>query len=349
MTLHQKDGDDYAGGTRRPTAVAHAQHDIAPGVVLILGGSSTLGLAAGRALLAAGHPVALTTRNAEGTGRIHTALAPGEAGIPGGGTDFSGNRPDLFSNRPDLFSNRPDLSNGGADRCRVCRHTGHAPYAVLPVESAESLPDRCADALGTPPRHMVDFMHGRFETLVAAAHVHDIDRWAIDDIALRVRCLRAVSRAMLAERAGRCVFVSSTAAAMAAHGQGYYAAAKAAGEALYRSAGLELASRGVTTCSLRLGWVDAGRGADFIRGNDAPYRDGTAHAVPTPHTATQLADGVPTGRLVTVDEVVGTLMFLLSGAATSLNATHITLDGGFTAGKPRAGTPRTGSGTRRTG
>ena len=192
-------------------------------------------------------------------------------------------------------------------------------------------------------------MHGRFETLVAAAHVHAIDRWAIDDIALRARCLRAVSRAMLAERAGRCVFVSSTAAAMAAHGQGYYAAAKAAGEALYRSAGLELASRGVTTCSLRLGWVDAGRGADFIRGNDAPYRDGTAHAVPTPHTATQLADGVPTGRLVTVDEVVGPLMFLLSGAATSLNATHITLDGGFTAGKPRAGTPRTGSGTRRTG
>ena len=91
MTLHQKDGDDYAGGTRRPTAVAHAQHDIAPGVVLILGGSSTLGLAAGRALLAAGHPVALTTRNAEGTGCILAALAPGEAGIPGGGTDFSGN------------------------------------------------------------------------------------------------------------------------------------------------------------------------------------------------------------------------------------------------------------------
>lgn len=316
MTMHQKDGDDRTGHTQQPPAIPHTQHGIAPGVVLILGGSSALGLTAGRALRAAGHPVALTARNAAGTERIHATLAP-----------------------------------GGADHRHVQNRAAFAPYAVLPVESAESLPDRCTDALGAPPRHMLDFMHGRFETLVSAASPDAIDRWAIDDIALRARCLRAVSRAMLAERAGRCVFVSSTAAAMAAHGQGYYAAAKAAGEALYRSAGLELASRGVTTCALRLGWVDAGRGADFIRHSDTPHRDATPHTPQTAHmqhthhtqhTGTRLADGIPTGRLVTVDEVVGTLMFLLSEAAASLNATHITLDGGFTAGKPRAGTPHTG-------
>ena len=74
--------------------------------------------------------------------------------------------------------------------------------------------------------------------------------WAAVDIGLRARLVRAVGRSMLARRFGRCVFVSSSAAECPAEGQGYYAAAKLAGEALYRSLAVELSGRGITACSL---------------------------------------------------------------------------------------------------
>lgn len=69
---------------------------------------------------------------------------------------------------------------------------------------------------------------------------------------------------MLARRFGRCVFVSSSAAQRPSPGQGWYAAAKLAGEGLYRSLGVELAGRGLSACSARLSWLDAGRGHEFL-------------------------------------------------------------------------------------
>ena len=69
---------------------------------------------------------------------------------------------------------------------------------------------------------------------------------------------------MLARRFGRCVFVSSSAAECPAEGQGYYAAAKLAGEALYRSLAVELSGRGITACSLRQSCLYAGRCAVFL-------------------------------------------------------------------------------------
>lgn len=269
--------------TAMPRTDAGYGAPIAPGPVLILGGTCTLGLTLARRLLGAGLAVALTARDAAGEERVHHALE----------------------------------CLGG-------------DYAVLRPVTPESLPERCAATLGCAPRHMVDLMHGRYESLLAAASPQEIDQWACDDIALRARCLRAVSRAMLAARAGRCVFVSSTAASLAAMGQGYYAAAKAAGEALYRSTGLELGRRGVTACTLRLGWLDAGRGAPFIA-RHGPPQDMTRETTGEPGLG--ISASIPTGRLVTVDEAVGTLLYLLSDAAISLNGTHLTLDGGFTAGK----------------
>ena len=101
-----------------------------------------------------------------------------------------------------------------------------------------------------------------------------------------------------------------------AEGQGYYAAAKLAGEALYRSLAVELSGRGVTACSLRLSWLDAGRGAVFLeRRREAVEKR------------------MPIGRLVRMDEAVETVLFLLSASASSVNGTVVTLDGGLSATK----------------
>lgn len=119
---------------------------------------------------------------------------------------------------------------------------------------------------------------------------------------------------MLARRRGRCLFISSAAADRPAPGQGFYAAAKLAGEALYRSLGLELGRRGVTACSLRLSWIDAGRGRRFLSGR-----------------SDKASERMPTGRLVTADEAFDAMLFLLK--TPSFNATTAVLDGGLSSAK----------------
>lgn len=276
------------------------------GPALIAGGSCQLALALGAALAAEGVAVALTARDAAGAARIHAALphavvlplrAPG--GAPRSAAD---DEPGDFDG-PHAGPHDGPHDGPGSD---------HTP---------ETLPQRAEAALGGMPRLFADFLHGRFESLLPAAAPEDIDLWAARDIAFRARLLRAVSRAMLARRDGRCVFVSSIAAERAAPGQGYYAAAKLAGEALYRAVAVELAPRGVTACSLRLGRIDAGRGAHTAHAHapDAPLPN-----LPLP----------PTGQPVSILDAVQTLRFLLSAPATAINATTITCDGGFGALKP---------------
>ena len=193
----------------------------------------------------------------------------------------------------------------------ACRGKGQA--AAL-LTHPEDLPKLCREALGSGPEGLADFQHSPFESLLAQASPSAIEEWAAGDIALRARVLRALSRSMLARRRGRCLFISSAAADRPAPGQGFYAAAKLAGEALYRSLGLELGRRGVTACSLRLSWIDTGRGHRFLEGR-----------------ADKASERMPTGRLVTADEAFDAMLFLLK--TPSFNATTAVLDGGLSAAK----------------
>lgn len=165
------------------------------------------------------------------------------------------------------------------------------------------------------PDYLVDCMQSNFEAFVAGADAADIARYMETNISGRAICLRHISRMMLANKFGRCVFISSTAAALPNAGQGFYAASKLAGEALYQNLGVELGGRGVTSCSLRLGYVLSGRGNSFIESNP------------------QAVKRSPAKRAVTPDEVARTVAFLLSDDARMINATAITMDGGLTACK----------------
>lgn len=221
------------------------------------------------------------------------------------------------------------LREEGAELLAVCgsaagqQACAGADIPVEPLGEVESLPRRCAERLGALPGHMLDLRHSRRESLLAGMPPGEIDAWAAEDIALRARILRAVTRAMLSRRSGRCVFVSSSAAQRPSPGQGWYAAAKLAGEALYRSAGAELAGRGVTACSARLSWLDAGRGRDFLADAEAARR---------------AARAMPSGRLLRLEEAVRPLVFLLSREASGINACTVEIDGGFGAVKQMEGT-----------
>lgn len=213
----------------------------------------------------------------------------------------------------------------GAQTCSDCRSAeGRAAceaegLTVLPPAadmSPERLPERCRAVCGAYPAHFVDLRHSRREALLAGVAPEELDRWAAEDMADRARALRAVTRAMLIGRFGRCVFVSSAATERPAPGQTLYAAAKAAGEALFRGVGIELAGKGVTTCAARLPWLALGRGRAFLEEHEA-----------------QIRRAMPAGRPVDSAEVVRALCWLTSAEAAVINAAVIPLDGGLSSRK----------------
>lgn len=164
--------------------------------------------------------------------------------------------------------------------------------------------------------YLVDFAQGDLEGLVASADTGAVASFLEANVANRAELIRQVSRSMITRRCGRMVHVSSTAAGRPNPGQGYYAAAKLASEALYRNLGLELAPCGITTVTLRPGYVDAGRGHRYLKKN-----------------ADAALAKVPLGRALEIEEVADTIMFLLSESAVGFNATVLTMDGGLSAGK----------------
>ena len=163
---------------------------------------------------------------------------------------------------------------------------------------------------------MVDFSQGNYESLIASADEACVYRYFTENISFRAEALKMAGRTMLKKRKGRLVFISSTAAQRPNPGQGFYAAAKLASEALYRNMGLELGERGVTTVILRPGYVDAGRGSIYIQGQEG-----------------KILQTVPIKKAITRDEIAQTILFLLSDSAAGINATEIAMDGGLTSGK----------------
>ena len=163
---------------------------------------------------------------------------------------------------------------------------------------------------------LVDFAQGDMESLVASANDDNISGYFTENVSFRAKILKRASRTMLQKRKGRLVFISSSAAQRPNIGQGFYAAAKLASEALYRNLGLELGGRGITTVTLRPGYMDAGRGKRYLQTN-----------------AEEVLGKVPIRRVLTCKEMAETILFFLSDSAGGFNAVGIPMDGGLTAGK----------------
>ena len=244
--------------------------------------------------------------------------------------EFSGNRALIVGGTCDLAIVLAELmiqeglfpflsarNEGGMERIGENLKAYDGKYEIVILDFKNPLKiSSVFEGIGEDLDYLVDFAHGDFERLIAAANTKDVYCYFEENISYRAEILKRAGRAMLREKKGRLVFVSSAAARKPNPGQGFYAAAKLASEALYRNMGLELGKKGITTVTLRPGYIQSGRGETYLK----PVNG-------------EAIKKIPIKRALHPTEVAETVLFFLSESARGFNATEISLDGGLTAGK----------------
>jgi len=177
----------------------------------------------------------------------------------------------------------------------------------IDLEKEESWKDICEDY---QIDYLVDFAHTDLESLITSSSEKSVSEYFQLNVASRTTLLKDVTKNMIKNRAGRLVYVSSTAASRSNKGQGFYSSAKLAIESIYRSLGIELISKGISSVSVRPGYLNRGRGEEFLKNNK-----------------------IDESFITSPEDLAETILFLLSDAAHMINATEICMDGGMNAQK----------------
>jgi 3-oxoacyl-[acyl-carrier protein] reductase len=141
------------------------------------------------------------------------------------------------------------------------------------------------------------------------------DDWdAVVDTNLKAvfRTSRAVMRAMMKQRFGRIINITSVVGASGNAGQANYAAAKAGVAGMTRSLARELGSRGITVNCVAPGFIDT----DMTKSL-------------TESQVSALTAQIPLGRLGQADDVAHAVAFLASNEAGYITGTELHVNGGM--------------------
>lgn len=111
---------------------------------------------------------------------------------------------------------------------------------------------------------------------------------------------------------GRVVLVSSTAGQRGESMHADYAASKGAMISFVKSVAIEVARRGITVNSVAPGWVDT----EMCAG---PFESGGRE---------RIASAIPVGRIATVDDIAGPIVFLCTHAARHITGEIVNVNGG---------------------
>ena len=149
--------------------------------------------------------------------------------------------------------------------------------------------------------------------LLATMRPDDVDRIVSVNLGCALHLARAASRAMLRQRGGVILNVSSIHGVRGHPGVAVYSATKAALDGLTRSLARELGPKGIRVNSVAPGYFDS----DMVSGLSDEIR-------------AKLVRRTPLRRLVTVDDVAELVLFLASERAALVTGQTVVVDGGFT-------------------
>jgi len=138
-------------------------------------------------------------------------------------------------------------------------------------------------------------------------------RWCLETNALALNLL-AQRAAPLMPAGGRIVALSSLGAARALPGYAFVGASKAALEALVRALACELGARGILVNAVSAGLVDT----DALRA--FPAREAML---------SEFASKAPAGRVLTCDDVAGTVYLLCLPESGMITGQTVVVDGGY--------------------
>jgi 3-oxoacyl-[acyl-carrier protein] reductase len=123
---------------------------------------------------------------------------------------------------------------------------------------------------------------------------------------------KAVLRGMMKKRAGRIISIASVVGAMGNAGQTNYAAAKAGIMGFTKSLAREVGARGITVNCVAPGFI----------------KTDMTDALPEEQKEA-LSKQIPMGRLGTVEEIAGSVLFLASDAGSYVTAQTLHVNGGM--------------------
>jgi 3-oxoacyl-[acyl-carrier protein] reductase len=127
-------------------------------------------------------------------------------------------------------------------------------------------------------------------------------------------CCQSAARAMLEQKRGTMILISSTAGQRGESFHSHYAATKGAIISMTKSLAAELAPRGLTVNCVAPGWVAT---------------DMTEEALRDKKTIRKIRELIPIGRVATPEEIAGPILFLASDLAAHVNGEILNVNGGM--------------------
>ena len=186
---------------------------------------------------------------------------------------------------------------------------------VASADGAERLIAGAIEAFGT-----VDVLvnNAGMPSVVAAEDLRPEEWRAVIELNLTAPflCAQAAGRVMLAKGKGVIVNIGSVFSRSGMPGRVAYSASKHGLEGLTATLGVEWGPRGVRVVSVNAGYVETA----LVQRAMSSGRFSNA----------DIARRTPLGRLGTAQEIANTVAFVVSDAASYINATSIYVDGGWT-------------------